>query len=68
VTRGLRDDNRRPARGGDVPFSIDDEASSGRSRTGIHEDGAPARVGRLRDDPGGRRSLTGLEFRRQRST
>jgi hypothetical protein len=68
VTRGLREDDRRSGRGGDVTFSSDDEPSYGRSGRVIGDDGVLARLGRRREDPCGRRSLTGLEFRRQRST
>lgn len=67
MTRGRHDDERRPARGGDAAFSADDEMSSGRSGRVIGDDGTLARFGRRREDPCGRRSLTGLEFRRQRS-
>jgi hypothetical protein len=68
VSRGLREDDRRSGRGGDVSFSSDDEPSSGRSGRVIGDDGVLARLGRQREDPCGRRSLTGLEFRRQRSS
>jgi hypothetical protein len=68
MTRGLREDDRRSGRGGDVSFSSDDERSDGRSGRVVGDDGLLARFGRRGDDPCGRRSLTGLEVRRQRST
>jgi hypothetical protein len=67
VTRGLRDDERQRSRGGDTAFSIDSEMSNGRSGRVIGDEGVLARLGRRREDPCGRRSLTGVEFRRQRS-
>jgi|KBSMisStandDraft_5_1062788.scaffolds.fasta_scaffold15645_4 hypothetical protein len=51
-----------------VPADAADERVS--SRSGVEafdEDGGARRARRLREDPSGRRSLTGLEFRRQRS-
>jgi hypothetical protein len=54
------------ARGGEPAEAADDEAAVSRG-SGFDRDGSAAGVPRLRDDPAGRRSLTGLEFRRQRS-
>jgi hypothetical protein len=64
----LRDDDQQRSRGGDTGFSVDDEISSGRSGRVIGDDGTLTRLGRRREDPCGRRSLTGVEFRRQRSS
>jgi len=67
MTRLLMDDIRRPGRGGDRA-GVDEEATAhGRSGASINDDSGGARLRRQRDDPAGRRSLTGLEFRRQRS-
>jgi hypothetical protein len=68
VTRGSRDDERQRSRAGETRFSTDDEISNGRSGRVIGDDGTLARLGRRREDPCGRRSLTGVEFRRQRSS
>jgi hypothetical protein len=68
VTRGLRDDERLRSRGGETAFSIDDDVSYGRSGRVIGDEGVLARLGRRREDQSGRRSLTGVEFRRQRSS
>jgi hypothetical protein len=38
-----------------------------RSGAALNNEAGGARLRRLRDDPSGRRSLTGLEFRRLRS-
>ena len=67
MTRLLVDNIRRPGRGGERA-GLDDEATQdGRCASSINDDGGGARSRRQRDDPAGRRSLTGLEFRRQRS-
>lgn len=67
MTRLLFDHGRPPVCGGESAASADDVAFHGRSRASIDDDTRGARLGRQRDDPSGRRSLTGLEFRRQRS-
>jgi hypothetical protein len=64
----VSNDDRLRSRGGDAPFSVDDEISHGRSGRVVGDDAALTRLGRRREDPCGRRSLTGLELRRQRST
>jgi hypothetical protein len=68
VTRGRHDDERLRSRGAEAAFSIDDDVSYGRSGRVIGDEGVLTRLGRRREDPSGRRSLTGLEFRRQRSS
>jgi len=48
--------------------SVDDSTTDGRSAvTSFDDETRAARVRRQRDDPCGRRSLTGREFRRQHS-
>ena len=60
--------DRRYRHGSELGASADDLASDGRSgNLPANEDALVKRV-RLREDSGGRRSLTGLEFRRQRSS
>ncbi len=66
MTRLLFGDDRRQGRGGDSAGN-DAEASHGRSVVAAHDDAAAERGRRPREDPSGRRSLTGLEFRRRRS-
>ncbi len=68
MTRARHDDDHRSGRSSDAAFAIEDEISWGRSGRVIGDDGVLLRLGRRREDPSGRRSLTGLEFRRQRST
>jgi hypothetical protein len=68
MTRLLVENSRRPGRGGGEPAGLDaDDTTRGRSTASINDDTAGARLQRQRDDPAGRRSLTGLEFRRRRS-
>ena len=48
--------------------AVDDPTTDGRSAvTSFDDDARAARARRHRDDPSGRRSLTGREFRRPRS-
>ena len=69
MTRLLFENSRRPGRGGGELSDFDaDDTRRGRSGASINDDTAGARLlRRQREDPAGRRSLTGLEFRRQRS-
>lgn len=67
MTRLLSENTRRPGRGGENAGSAEEQTLSGRSSSAITEDSSAARIRRPREDPSGRRSLTGLEFRRQRS-
>jgi hypothetical protein len=67
MTRLLSENSRRPGRGGDHGAGAEDNTISGRSLSAINEDAGSSRLRRPREDPSGRRSLTGLEFRRQRS-
>jgi hypothetical protein len=68
MTRLLIENSRRPGRGGGEFAGLDaDDTQHGRSGSSINEDSGGARLRRQRDDPAGRRSLTGVEFRRQRS-
>jgi hypothetical protein len=67
MTRLLFENSRRPGRGGG---ELSDAEDTRRGRAGelINDDTAAARLLRRQpEDPAGRRSLTGLEFRRQRS-
>jgi hypothetical protein len=66
MSRLLFEHDGRTSRGGE-PARSADEASQGRSSAAIGDETGGARIRRQRDDPAGRRSLTGLEFRRQRS-
>jgi len=66
MTRLLVDNIRRPGRGGERAGFDEEGAPRGRSGTSIDDESGGARLRRQRDDPAGRRSLTGLEFRRQR--
>jgi hypothetical protein len=61
------DHERRMGRSGDPDADADEHPSHGRSGAALDSEAAGARLRRLRDDPSGRRSLTGLEFRRLRS-
>ena len=65
MTRLLIEHDWRLGRGGDASVSSEDEGAQGRSGHSLHDDAGGARVRRPREDPSGRRSLTGLEFRRQ---
>lgn len=67
MTRLRWEDSRVPGRGGESAGSAEEHTLSGRASSAIGEDSGAARVRRPREDPSGRRSLTGLEFRRQRS-
>ena len=67
MTRLFVEDDWRSGRGGEAAASSEDEASRGRSGGASTDDTGRARAGRPREDSSGRRSLTGLEFRRQRS-
>ena len=67
MTRLLLDNIRRPGRGGERAGLDDEGTPHGRSGPSINDDSGGARLRRQRDDPAGRRSLTGLEFRRQQS-
>jgi hypothetical protein len=60
------DENRARARGADPAEAADDDRATARRGLSDH-DARAASIPRLRDDPAGRRSLTGLELRRQRS-
>ena len=66
MTRLLVENDWQFGRGGDAAASPEDETSPGRSGRSISDEGR-SRARRPREDPSGRRSLTGLEFRRQRS-
>jgi hypothetical protein len=61
------DHDRRMGRSGEPDADADEQPSHGRSGAALNNAVAGARLRRLRDDPSGRRSLTGLEFRRLRS-
>jgi hypothetical protein len=66
MSRLLFENNRRPGRGGGSTDA--DEGRQGRAAASINDDTAGARlVRRQREDRSGRRSLTGIEFRRLRS-
>jgi hypothetical protein len=63
----LLENSRRPGRGGEPAGADADESRQGRAAS-INDDTGGARLlRRQREDPCGRRSLTGLEFRRLRS-
>ena len=66
MTRIVSDNGQRPGHGGDGG-ATGDEASGSRSMRSLDDDGGGARTRRPREDRSGRRSLTGLELRRQRS-
>jgi hypothetical protein len=64
MSREFLDESSRISHGTDSSEVVDDDASMpGGSRHDTRGTAQP----RLRDDPAGRRSLTGVEFRRQRS-
>ena len=63
MSRWLHEDNSGLPRGAESAEAADGERAGGASDHGARGAGIP----RLRDDPAGRRSLTGLEFRRLRS-
>ena len=65
MTRVLFDNGRARGRRGESS-SGDGEFSSGRPSIASEEDAGRSRLRRPREDPSGRRSLTGLEFRRRR--
>ena len=67
VTRPLSENGRSQSRGGDVVVGSEEEASTSPPASALTGNAGRARVPRQREDPSGRRSLTGLEFRRQRS-
>jgi hypothetical protein len=51
-----------------IPADVADDRASGRSSTeALAGEATVSRPRRTREDPSGRRSLTGLEFRRRRS-
>jgi hypothetical protein len=60
-------DSSRQGRGGESSPAREDDSPRGRSGAAAGDDAFGARLRERRDDPAGRRSLTGLEFRRQRS-
>ncbi len=66
MTRLLLENHRRPGRGGGSTEADTDEGRRGRAAASINDDTAGARL-RHPEDPSGRRSLTGIEFRRLRS-
>jgi hypothetical protein len=57
----------RQGRGGDSSPTREEDGPRGRSAAAAGDDASGTRLRERRDDPCGRRSLTGLEFRRQRS-
>jgi hypothetical protein len=63
----LSGDSPRQGRGRESFPAHDDDPPRGRSGAVIGDDASGARLRERRDDPSGRRSLTGLEFRRRRS-
>ena len=67
MTRLLVESDWRFGRGGDAASASEDEGSYGRSSGSLNDESGRARIRRPREDPAGRRSLTGLEFGRQRS-
>jgi hypothetical protein len=61
-------ENERRHRLGSIAADVADDRASGRSSIEAFADEATvSRPRRPREDPSGRRSLTGLEFRRRRS-
>jgi len=61
-------ENERRHRQGSIPADVADDRTAGRSPAEVFADEASGpRARRTREDPSGRRSLTGLEFRCQRS-
>jgi hypothetical protein len=68
MTRLLFENSRRPGRGGELSDVDADDTRHGRAGASLNDDIAAARrLRRQREEQTGRRSLTGLEFRRQRS-
>ena len=67
MSRIVFENDRQPGRTGESRAVADDTASHGRSGATLNDEAGGARIRRQREDPSGRRSLTGLEFRRQRS-
>lgn len=65
MTRLRYEDSRRP--GGESGSGAGEDTMNGRSLSAINQDSGGARIRRPHEDPSGRRSLTGLEFRRLRS-
>ena len=65
MSRRLLDDNGRTPHGMDSAEATDDEHTA--RAGGSDHDAGSASAQRLRDDPAGRRSLTGIEFRLRRS-
>jgi hypothetical protein len=66
MTRLRFDSDLRLGRSGPAP-DADEDASHGRSVTMLNDEAGGTRIRWRRDDPSVRRSLTGVEFRRQRS-
>jgi hypothetical protein len=67
MSRQLLDSDRRHGVRS-IPADAADQRAPGRSAAeAFDDDGGATRAMRPREDPSGRRSLTGLEFRRQRS-
>jgi hypothetical protein len=64
MSRWFLDDSSNP-HGADSAEAVDDNGTTGSG--GSRRDTTGTARPRLRDDPAGRRSLTGVEFRRQRS-
>jgi hypothetical protein len=60
-------DHERLGRSGESELDADEQPSYGRSGAALNNQAGGAHRRRLREDPSGRRSLTGLEFRRRRS-
>jgi hypothetical protein len=60
-------DSARHGRRGEPSSAREDDSPRGRSGAEAGDDAFGARLRERRDDPAGRRSLTGLEFRRRRS-
>ena len=67
MSRIVFDSDRQARRSANPGAVVDHTASNGRSGAALNDEAGGARIRRQRDDPSGRRSLTGLEFRRQRS-
>jgi len=63
----LSSDSSRQGRGGESSSPREENRTHGRSGAEGGDDAFGARLRERRDDPAGRRSLTGLEFRRRRS-
>jgi hypothetical protein len=68
MSRLLFENDRQAGRTPESAAVAEDTASHGRSGATLDEAAGGARGRGLRDDPSGRRSLTGLEFRRRRSS